>query len=95
MRRPTRMTSVCGTAALQSTTACVSSRSKPADRQAVACSQGRPEAPFAITSRLAAGHVLRVRIDPPLVDTARFGEVPRSTRSRRTTRRPASWPSSW
>jgi hypothetical protein len=32
MRRPTRMTSVCGTAALQSTTACVSSRSKPADR---------------------------------------------------------------
>jgi alpha-N-arabinofuranosidase len=32
--------------------------------------------PFAITSRLAAGQVLRVRADSPLLDTARFGEVP-------------------
>jgi alpha-L-arabinofuranosidase len=32
--------------------------------------------PFAITPRLAAGQVLRVRTDSPLVDTARFGEVP-------------------
>src|SRR5207244_3573245 len=32
--------------------------------------------PFAITSRLAAGQVLRVRTDSPLIDTVRFGEVP-------------------
>jgi alpha-N-arabinofuranosidase len=32
--------------------------------------------PFAITSRLAAGDVLRVRLDSPLLDTAKYGEVP-------------------
>ncbi|MGZ0149047.1 arabinosylfuranosidase ArfA [Kribbella sp. WER1] len=31
--------------------------------------------PFAITSRLAAGQVLRVEIDSPTVTTAKFGEV--------------------
>jgi len=33
--------------------------------------------PFAITSRLARGVALRVRIDAPTVPTARFGAVPR------------------
>jgi alpha-N-arabinofuranosidase len=32
--------------------------------------------PFAITSRLAAGQVLRVETSSPLLDTAKFGEVP-------------------
>ncbi|MBD9698643.1 alpha-N-arabinofuranosidase [Flavimobilis sp. GY10621] len=32
--------------------------------------------PFALTSRFAAGEVLRIAIDSPREDTARFGEVP-------------------
>jgi alpha-N-arabinofuranosidase len=32
--------------------------------------------PFAFTSRLAAGQVLRVETDSPLVSTAKYGEVP-------------------
>jgi alpha-N-arabinofuranosidase len=32
--------------------------------------------PFALTSRLARGNVLRVEMDAPTYDTARFGEVP-------------------
>ena len=32
--------------------------------------------PFAITSRLAAGQVLRIETDSPLVSTAKYGDVP-------------------
>jgi hypothetical protein len=51
--------------------------------------------PFALTSRLARGTVLRVALDAPAYGTTKFARSRSSTRWPPTTRQPARSPSSW
>ena len=50
--------------------------------------------PFSITSRLAQGEALELKLDAPTYETKEYGEVRSSTPSPRTTPRPGARPCS-